>query len=181
MAGTRVQQDVGGVQPAYSNKTYSIPAVTQTGSALSRARWFVFSFLVFFTLWLTFCEHERRQRWSSCPGTPRRIYFPPGECDAPHWRSSAGRFGAIGLLNMHDPPWDIKKRIDWTRGERMTFKAQKTKHMASNQGHIRGFSTQGCKGNILHLCQSCWSILQSAHKDTQPVWTIGPRCTHSHT
>lgn len=27
VAGTRVQQDVGGVQPAYSDQTYSIPAV----------------------------------------------------------------------------------------------------------------------------------------------------------
>lgn len=111
VAGTRVQQDVGGVQSAYSNQTYSIPAGAETRSALKRAGWCVFSFLGLFTLWLTFYEHERRQRWNSCPGIPRRIYFPPGGCDAPHWLSSAGRFGAIGPLNTHRPPWDRQREL----------------------------------------------------------------------
>lgn len=104
VAGSRVQQDVGGVQSAHSDQTYSIPAATETWSALNCVVWCVFSFLGFFTLWLTFCEHERRQRWNSFPGIPRRIYFPPGGCDALHWLSSAGRFGAIGQPNMHRPP-----------------------------------------------------------------------------
>ena len=37
MAGTRVQQDVGGVQSAYSDQTHSIPAGEETRSALNRA------------------------------------------------------------------------------------------------------------------------------------------------
>ncbi len=84
VARTRVQQDVGSVQPAYSDQAHSVPAAAETRSALNHVGWCVFSFLGLFTLWLTFCEHERRQRWNSCPGIPRRIYFPPGGCDAPH-------------------------------------------------------------------------------------------------
>lgn len=50
MAGTRVQQDVGGVQSAYSDQTYSIPAAAEIRSALYHAGWYVFSFLGFSTL-----------------------------------------------------------------------------------------------------------------------------------
>lgn len=155
---TRVQQDVCGVQSAYSNQTHSVPADTETGSA-QRARPYVFSSFCFGTLWLTFCEHERRQRWNFCPGIPRRIYSPPGECDAPHWLSSGGRSGAIGLLSMHHSPYGRNKNNDWLCGERLTFATQNTEHLPQLQGHIIRFN----RGNILHLCQSSWSILHSAH------------------
>lgn len=102
VARTRVKQDVCGVQSAYSNQTHSIPAETETGSAQHACRYVFISYAL--ALWLTFCEHERRRRWNFCPGIPQRIYFPPGGCDAPHWLSSGGRFGAIGLLSMHHPP-----------------------------------------------------------------------------
>lgn len=36
MAGTGVQQDVGGVKPAHSNQTYAEPATTETRSGLHR-------------------------------------------------------------------------------------------------------------------------------------------------
>lgn len=41
VAGTRVQQDVGGVQSAYADQTYSVPAVAETRSALSSTGWCV--------------------------------------------------------------------------------------------------------------------------------------------
>jgi len=37
VAGTRVQQDVDGVQSAHSDQTHSIPAAAKTGSALNSA------------------------------------------------------------------------------------------------------------------------------------------------
>lgn len=41
VAGAGVQQDVGGVQSAYSDQTYSIPAAAEIRSAASRAGWHV--------------------------------------------------------------------------------------------------------------------------------------------
>lgn len=43
VAGTRVQQDVGGVQSAHSDQAHSIPAGEETRSALNRAGWRVCS------------------------------------------------------------------------------------------------------------------------------------------
>lgn len=37
VAGARVQQDVGGVQSAYADQTYAIPAAAKTRSALNSA------------------------------------------------------------------------------------------------------------------------------------------------
>lgn len=77
---------------------------------------------LFLKVSLTFCVHERRRRWNSCPGIPRRICFPPGECDAPHWLSSAGRFCAIGPLSRHRLPWDRKRGLIGHVGKDWPFK-----------------------------------------------------------
>lgn len=173
VAGTRVQQDVGGVQSAYSDQTYSIPAGEETRSAPNRAGWCVLTCLGFLTLWLTFCEHERRQRWNSCPGIPQRICFHPGGCDAPRWQSSGGRFGAIGPLNTRRPPWKRKRGLIGHVGERLTFKSCNTNHQAQRRGHVRRFYIQGCRCDVLHLPVELINT-----SITGCFWTIGTRCTH---
>lgn len=119
----------------------------------------VLTCLGFLALWLTFYEHERRQRWNSCPGIPRRIYFHPGGCDAPHWQSSGGRCGAIGPLNMRRPPWNRKRGLIGHVGEDWPLKhATQSITLEATSGDF----TFKVADVMSYVCQCSWSILQSA-------------------
>lgn len=62
MAGTGVQQDVGGVKSANSNQTYAVPATTETGSGAAQSEDVATLTSGLCTLQHTFCVHERRQK-----------------------------------------------------------------------------------------------------------------------
>lgn len=143
----------------------------------------VSSFLGFCTLWLTFCEHERRQRWNSCPGIPQRIYFLPGGCDAPHWLSNGGRLGATGLPSRRHPPWDRKRRVIGHVGKDWPLEYVTRSICLSTRAMSQRFSLKVAEVTSyisVRPPDQYFNQHTGVGKDTQPFWTIGPRCSHSH-
>lgn len=96
VAGTGVQQDVGGVEPAHSNQTYAVPATTETRSGLHGAKMWPLSHLGFVHYSILFVSVKGCKCKTFALVLPKE--FTLLQADVMHLISRAAAVGAVPLV-----------------------------------------------------------------------------------
>lgn len=95
VAGTRVEQDVGGVEPAHSNQTHAVPAITETRWGLAQWLW-TLSHLGFYHDSILFVSVKRGKRKTFALVFPKE--FTLLQADVMHFIRRAAPVGAVPLV-----------------------------------------------------------------------------------
>lgn len=112
VAGTRVQQDVGGVKPAHSDQTYTVPATTETSWGLHNARFWVLSYLGFLYYSILFVSVEGGKRKTFALVLSKE--FTLLQADVMHLISRATTVGAVPLVCWTCTPLSVIDKEIWS-------------------------------------------------------------------
>lgn len=109
VAGTRVQQDVGGVEPAHSNQTHAVPATTETKWGLHSERLWTLSHLGFYHYSVLFVSVKGGKRKTFALVLPKE--FTLLQADVMHLISRAAPVGAVPLVCCTCTPLPVTNQL----------------------------------------------------------------------